>query len=184
MLSDELKLETKRLILRPVKLNDAKDMFEYASDELTTRYVLFERHETLAQSKEIIKTVFLTRKERGLPVSWALELKASGKMIGTCGFTPARFDNFELGYILNSAYWRQGYMFEAASAILAYAFHTYGVRRLEVRHLAENIASQALINKLDFIYEGRKVAQTTNKQGSFSDILEYRLLKEEYEKRA
>lgn len=58
------------------------------------------------------------------------------------------------------------------------------MRRLEVRHLAENIASQALINKLDFIYEGRKVAQTTNKQGSFSDILEYRLLKEEYEKRA
>ena len=37
-LAENRVVETKRLLLRPVTLDDAEDMFEYSSDEENTRY--------------------------------------------------------------------------------------------------------------------------------------------------
>lgn len=176
-------LETKRLILRPVTLEDAADMYQYASDEATTRLVLFDRHLNLEMTQEVIKELFLKRPLKNIPTSYALVLKSTSKMIGTCDFFPSRFDNYELGFILNKAYWRQNYMYEAASEILRYAFEEFGVRRMEVRHLKENIASKALIEKLGFILEGIKKEQVILADGTVSDIYDYRLLKEEYNAR-
>lgn len=177
-------LETDRLVLRAVQREDALDMFEYASDFETTQYVLFDRHLDLAMTKEIIEEVFLKRPEKNMPTSYALVLKDSNKMIGTCDFFPSRYDNHEMGFILNKAYWRQNYMYEAAEKILEYAFSEYGVRRMEIRHVASNLASAALIKKLGFILEGIKKSQVILEDGSISDIYEYRLLKEEFDERA
>ena len=176
-------LETDRLILRAVQREDALDMFEYASDLQTTQYVLFDRHLDLAMTKEIIEEVFLKRPEKNMPTSYALVLKNSNKMIGTCDFFPSHYDNYEMGFILNKAYWRQNYMYEAAEKILEYAFNEYGVRRMEIRHVASNVASAALIKKLGFILEGVKKSQVILEDGSISDIYEYRLLKEEFDER-
>ncbi len=39
--AENQRIETECLILRPVTLADAEDMYEYASDEETVRYVFF-----------------------------------------------------------------------------------------------------------------------------------------------
>ena len=51
-------LEGDRIFLRPVGLADAPDMFEYASDEETTRFV-FETHRDRAMTEEAIANYFL-----------------------------------------------------------------------------------------------------------------------------
>jgi ribosomal-protein-alanine N-acetyltransferase len=51
-------MEGERILLRPVSLKDAEDMFEYTSDEETTRFI-YEQHEDLNKTKEVIANYFM-----------------------------------------------------------------------------------------------------------------------------
>lgn len=51
LLSFHNQLDGKRILLRPVVLSDAKDMYEYASDEETVRFV-FEKHQDIAETRK------------------------------------------------------------------------------------------------------------------------------------
>lgn len=174
-------LETQRLILRPVSILDVKDMYEYASDFEVVENVTFPVHDSLDVTSKTIENVFLNRPEKGNPEAFAIVLKDSGKMIGTCDFFKGYGDDtFEMGYILNKFFWRQGLMYEAAKEVLRYAFEDYGVRRMIIRHHSENIKSQGLIEKLGFIYEGEMRKAIRNKHNGYSNLKFYSLLKEEY----
>lgn len=173
-------IETERLILRAVSLNDIDDMFEYASDEETVQEVTFPAHTSKEMTKESIKEVFIKRPEKGNPEAFAIVLKDSNKMIGTCDFFKGYgSDTFEMGYILNKNYWRKGYAFEAAQAVLNYAFNEFGVRKMMIRHLSENVKSEGLITKLGFVYEGELRKAVINKQGTYSNLKMYSMFKEE-----
>ena len=51
-------MEGERIILRPVSLDDAEDMYEYTSDEETTRF-LYEPHKDLNETKNVIANYFV-----------------------------------------------------------------------------------------------------------------------------
>ncbi|TFG83796.1 MAG: N-acetyltransferase, partial [Erysipelotrichales bacterium] len=98
-------IETNRLILRPIKLEDADDLFAYASDEEVVRLLSWPKHENVAQSATSIREHFLTRPERGVPEAYAIVSKADHKMIGTVDVHTVRFgDVGEIGYVLNRHY--------------------------------------------------------------------------------
>ena len=82
------KIETERLILRPITLDDAADMFAYCSDPETIKYLTFKQHESVEASREVIAKFFLERPQNGVPEAYAIVLKKNGKMIGTgrCSF--------------------------------------------------------------------------------------------------
>ena len=54
--------QTKRLVLAPVTIDDAPDMFEYASNPENAYYV-FETNKSLQDTKDIIQKIFI---ENGL----------------------------------------------------------------------------------------------------------------------
>lgn len=173
-------LETNRLILRAVDLGDVDDMYEYASDAETVRDVSFPAHENKEVTRASINEIFLKRSEKGNPEAFAIVIKETGKMIGTCDFFKGYgSDTFEMGYILNKKYWRQGYAYEAARAVLEFAFNQFGVRRMIIRHLSENNKSEGLIRKLGFVYEGELRKAVSNKMGNYSDLKMYSMFKEE-----
>ena len=173
------RLETNRLILRAVSLADAADMHEYASDQKVTDFTAFPKHESLAETQSIIRTLFLSKPSQSKPESFAIVLKENNKMIGTCDFWPVQGDAcFEMGYVLNASYWNQGIMSEASQAVLDFAFGDYGVRRMELCHLEHNLASQKVALKLGFVYEGRK-RKALKFKNDYKDLLIYGLLKEE-----
>ena len=60
-------LNTERLILRAVTLDDAQDMFEYASQDQVVRFTTFPAHKDVEGSKEAIKEFFLKRPSRSWP---------------------------------------------------------------------------------------------------------------------
>lgn len=71
-------IETKRLLLRPVTLDDAEAMFEYASDRENTRYT-FPTNQSLEETKSNIAQFYLAN-----PLGrWGIELKSNGQFIGT-----------------------------------------------------------------------------------------------------
>ena len=86
--ADLPELETERLLLRRMRLDDAEAMFAYASDPEVTRYVLFDTHRSIEDSREFLR--FATEGyERGDFGGWGLLLKDSGVFIGPAASTPA-----------------------------------------------------------------------------------------------
>lgn len=168
-------IDTQRLLLRPVCLADAVDMFEYASDAETVRFV-FDQHQTLDETKETISHFFMKE-----PLGkYAIELKEESKMIGTIDIRPDfTHKKSELGYILNRHYWGKGYMTEAAESLVALAFNELGMEKVLAMHDLRNPASARVMLRLGMQHEGVLRHHQFHK-GEFVDMAIYGILKEEY----
>lgn len=173
-------IETERFKLRAVNIDDAKDMYEYASDQETVQYTTFPAHTSVENSKENIEKFFLTRPAEGKPESFAVVDKATNQMIGTCDFWPkADKGHWEMGYVINKKYWGQGVMSEVAKAVLAYAFENYDIDVMHLKHVTENIASGKVALKLGFTMTGTDSLGTMTAAGKTEATL-YELRKEDY----
>ena len=102
-------LEGERIRLRPMTIDDAQDLYEFTSDEETTRFI-YEPHTDLSQAENVIGNYYLKE-----PIEkYAVALKDSDKLIGIVEFRAHSHNhNGELGYTLNRQYWGKGYMTEA-----------------------------------------------------------------------
>lgn len=137
-------LETKRLLLRPVSFLDAKDMFEYSSDDQTTEFV-FERHQTIEDTKQAIAEYFMAS-----PLGkYGIELKDQHKMIGTVDLRVAmKIGVAELGYILNKKHWGLGYIPEACQCLLNLGFSDLDLVRIKALHDKRNVNSGRVMEKI------------------------------------
>jgi ribosomal-protein-alanine N-acetyltransferase len=78
-------LSTRRLLLRPLVLEDAPAMFAYASDPEITRYVTWPAHRTLDDSLAFLQSVVDAYRQNQV-APWGVVLRSPGVLIGTCGF--------------------------------------------------------------------------------------------------
>jgi len=176
-------LETARLRLRRFSPDDAADVFEYASDQETTRHVFWRPHASLHETMEFLnRQVQLAR--NGEVCSWAVEHKADRKTIGTCGFAWWRPDHgkAEIAYALSRKYWNQGLTTEAVNACIAWGFEKLELNRIEARCMPENIASERVMQKCGLRCEGT-LRQTMMVKGQYIDLKMYAILRGEWEQR-
>lgn len=172
---------TERLTLRKMRASDAADMFEYASLEEVTKYLLWSPHESLDYTKSFLK--FLVKKyKKGEYLDYGIELREEKKLIGTCGFVSVDTDNkkAEIGYVLNPAYQGNGYAVEAVKAVIDYAFCVLSLNRVEARVMQGNAPSINLLEKIGMTFEGRGREELFVK-GNFADVLHYAYVKEKTE---
>ncbi|OOF02124.1 N-acetyltransferase [Salinivibrio sp. MA427] len=87
----------------------------------------------------------------GESLEWAVMDQATNKVIGTCGLHSFsdNGDSCEVGCLLNSSYWRKGYMYEALILLFSHA-KSLGIEKLYADIDEGNFRSQALFNKLGF----------------------------------
>lgn len=173
-------LSTERLILRKIKVSDAEDMFEYAHLEATTKYLTWRPHPNVNYTKEYLEYLS-TRYAVGDFYDWAVILKKTGKMIGTCGFT--RFDlpnnSAEIGYVLNPAYHGYGLATEAAHEVIRFGFDGLKLHRIEARHIPGNDASHRVMQKLGMRTDGiLREAYLIN--GSYKSIVVCSVLRSDF----
>ena len=170
-------LETPRLILRPLCLGDARDLFAYARDEQVSRHVLWDTHESLRQSREFLRGA-LRQYRRGQPGSFAIVLKESGRMIGTVGFMWINLDHRsgEVGYSLNRDYWNRGLMTEALRQVVAFGFDTLRLNRIEAQHEVDNPASGRVMAHVGMRFEG-VLRQRLKNKGRYVDVALYSILR-------
>ena len=173
-------LSTDRLLLRKIKLNDAPDMYEYSKDADVTKYLLWDPHPNVEHTRNYIDYL-QDRYRDGKYYDWAIVLKSSGKMIGTCGFSAinAEHRSAEVGYVLNPAFRGQGYAGEALSAVLEFAFRRMQLNRVEAKCVAENESSERVMQKVGMTFEGIARSALFIK-GQYRDIKIYSLLRTEY----
>ena len=179
--SKSIMISTDRLVLRPIVRGDAQDIYEIFSDRQVMKFYDFMPFESIERAKQQVE-FFTTGFEQKTMLRWGIELKESGKLIGTCGFFNFNEDALkaELGYELNSSYQGKGIMTEAIGAILEFIFKGTGINRIEAYVEPENIPSQKLLEKLGFTKEGtlRKFERC---RGELIDICVFGLLRNETE---
>lgn len=149
------KIETERLILRRMRVSDAKDMYDYARRDEVTRYLLWAPHDSLEYTCNYLRQV-----EKGYRADsfhdFGVVFKENNKLIGTCGF--ARIDHAnstaEVGYVLNPDYWGMGIAAEALDAVIRMGFEKQKFNRIEARYMADNTRSRRVMEKCGMKYEG------------------------------
>lgn len=147
-------IETDRLLLRNISLEDASDMYEYAKKPDVGPRAGWPPHKSIEETKVVIGLFKANAQRTGLGV-FSIILKDSGKMIGTIEIYN-RVGNYkaELGYCLNPDYWGQGYTVEASKAILKWAFEYLHLKRVQVGLFPDNRQSERVCQKLQMFYEG------------------------------
>jgi len=156
-------LETERLILRQIKMEDAADYFALRTDPRVTIYTNRETPQSIEDVHKLIKTIdeWIATNEK---IAWAIVEKGEGKgagekgdgkFIGTLSFhkTDRKHHRAEIGYQLVFEYWKKGYMNEAVKAAVAYAFNGMNLHSIEARVNELNAASIRVLEKNNFVKE-------------------------------
>lgn len=139
-------IQTERLILRELTLDDASDLFLHFSDPEVTRFMDIDPLEDEQEAKNIINWHF---KDSGC--RWGMF--KDGALIGTCGYHRLQNKQAEMGYDLAAAYWGQGYMKESLEALIGFGFSTMGLGMIEAEVERENERSIGLLKRLGFAYD-------------------------------
>lgn len=144
-------LETKRLVLRPFKESDAKDVYTYAKDDQVALIAGWPPHSSVEESLEIIKTVFM---QDGV---FALTLKGEDRAIGMIGIILGEKSNFpitdnegEISYWLGTPYWGKGLMPEATKEVMRYGFENLELTDIWSGYYDGNSKSNSVQNKCGF----------------------------------
>jgi ribosomal-protein-alanine N-acetyltransferase len=148
-------LETERLILRQMTLEDADFIFQHFSASAVSQYLMDEPPMTeYAQALEIIE--FYLEPEGKTHNRWVIIRKSDRQPIGTCGFHKwdKRYFRAEIGYDLSPSFWGQGYMMESMRAVISNGFEQMGLNRIEALVYVENHRSIQLLQRLGFKQEG------------------------------
>ena len=172
-------VETERLLLRPVTLNDAEAMFEYASDRENTRYT-FPTNQSLEETKNNIAQFYLAN-----PLGrWEIELKSNGQFIGTIDLHKIDpvLKKAAIGYIINQKYWNQGLTTEANRAVIELAFEKIGMNKLTALHDKANPASGRVMEKsgMHYSHDEEYAALDLHEEDRIVTRTHYILTKEDY----
>ena len=148
-------LECDRVILRKMDRSFADDMFEYASNPAVTKYLTWDVHPNRRFSYNYLGYVN-SRYRTGEFFDWAITMRDSGKMIGSCGFTRFNFSSYsaEIGFVLNPKYWGYSIAPEASRRVIRFGFDTLELHRIEARYMENNIQSRRVMEKSGMTFEG------------------------------
>ena len=144
-------LETERLILRPFTLDDAEGLYAYASHPEVGPPAGWKPHESVEESREVIRTIFLPSD------TLAVVRRADGRLIGSAGFvdrhrTELGTPSEEIGYSLARDCWGQGLIPEAVRAIIRHAFTQLDYQALWAAYYDGNRKSKRVMLKCGMTY--------------------------------
>lgn len=172
-------IQTARLRLRPFEKGDLDDVHAYASDLDTVRFMDWGPN-TPEVTAERLRIALEEQAAWPRPeVSLAVEAAEAGRVIGSVRLGLDRAGGADFGYVLGSPWWRRGYAYEAASALLAVAFGALELHRVWATCDARNLGSIALLEKLGLRREGLLRHDRRGRDG-WRDTCVYAVLREEW----
>ena len=145
-------LTTERLTLRQLVINDEQEIFTLRSDSEINKYLDRQISNTINDARNLINKI-----TKNNSLYWAITLSDKNILVGTiCLFGFDENDKCEIGYELLTNFQGQGIMKEAAEKVIAYAFNTIKVQKIEAFFHRDNQRSIKLLEKLSFIKNSTK----------------------------
>jgi RimJ/RimL family protein N-acetyltransferase len=174
------KLETERLVLRPLELSDAEAVRQLAGDRAIAENTISIPHPYEAGMAEewISGRQEMFENQKG--VTLAITLKSDGTLIGAMSLMDLHVGHrAELGYWVGRPYWGQGFCTEGGEAMIRYGFEQLGLVRIHASHFGSNPASGKVLTKLGMRHEGRQ-RHHVKKWDRLEDLELYGLLREDW----
>lgn len=148
-------MQNARILLRPWLESDAEALYKYASDPDVGERAGWPPHQSVEESREVIRTVFAGE------TTWAIVLKETGEAIGAMGYMPvcelnlpARPGEPLVGYWIGKPYWNQGLCTEALRLMLEHIRRNTDYASLISSHFVDNPASGRVMEKCGFLPTG------------------------------
>ena len=142
-------LETERLLLRGMTIDDVDPLLTIFSDPVVMRSFggqLFDRE----QMEQWVRRNLAHQDRYGYGL-FTVVLEEDGEIVGDCGLEHLEIDGVpqvEVGYDFRSDYWGRGLATEAATAVRDFAFLDVGLERLISLIRCDNVASCRVAEKV------------------------------------
>jgi RimJ/RimL family protein N-acetyltransferase len=160
-LPSSARLETERLVLRPLSLDDLDDIARFVADPETMRYIGTGGARTREQARASLEWMVETFERQGFG-HFAVERKEDGALVGRSGLNvwdPTDWSitrlgeangpvEIEIAYLFGRDYWGRGYATEAAAAVRDWALGELGFDRLIALIYPDNARSISVAEKL------------------------------------
>ncbi|MGH3646711.1 MAG: GNAT family N-acetyltransferase [Micromonosporaceae bacterium] len=154
-MSPEVVLETDRLILRRLTLDDLDALCELDSDPEVMRFLDNGEATPRETVERELRALLETYRRHPGYGRWAAIEKAAGAFLGWFELQPGKGhpdDEPELGYRLRRAVWGRGYATEGSRALVAKAFTELGARRVFAETMFVNTGSRRVMEKTGLRY--------------------------------
>lgn len=176
-------LETNRLVLRRLTINDSKEMFNnWASSKEVCKFLSWPAHENIETTKSILN-IWIEKYNNFTFYQWGIVIKATNELIGTisCVNFKERLREIEVGYCIGKKWWNKGYTSEALARLIEFFFKEVNANRIVAIHDTNNPNSGKVMLKCNMKKEGILRMAMQNSQNEYCDVAIYSILKKEYE---
>jgi len=148
-------IETERLTLKPLVINDSDSLLGIFSDPEVMRYWNTAPWTTIQDAIDFINESNDSM-QRQESLILGVYLKSTGELAGKCMLFSYDKESkrAEIGFGLGRSCWGKGYISEAGEALVQYAFNSLGLRRIEAEIDPDNQSSAKALEKLGFSREG------------------------------
>jgi ribosomal-protein-alanine N-acetyltransferase len=163
-------LETERLTLRALNLDDAKAIFGLRTNKDVNEFIDRKKPNNLSEARAFIDRISkLTETNKG--IFWVIESKSNHQLIGTIGLRnfEDEEDYAEIGYELDPNYQQKGFMSEAFKEVIDFGFTEMELKNIEAFTHKNNMDSIALLEKQRFVFHPER------RDEGFENNISYRL---------
>ena len=176
----KIRLETDRLVLREVPMDDRSRFFEIFSDKKVLRYTDRAITPTLDEAIIFLKDC-QNRAEKKLHFFLGVFQKNSDKLLGILSLyhIDLKHSFASLGILLASEYWRKGFMSEALLRFLEFYFVELKFNRVEAQTFVNNHPAVKFFENLKFKNEGT-LRENFKIEGKFENSYLFSMLKADY----
>ena len=147
-------IETKNYLLRPARLNDAEDMFEYYKQSKVVEYLPMSSHKTVSDTRRFIKSFFIDNYNQGKIGHFAVVDKSNNKVIGNIGLNNVYKSDTEgeIGICINPIYWGHDIATELGKEVIKFAFTSTNIKRIVANTYENNKRTRKSLKHLNLKY--------------------------------
>ena len=176
-------IETKNYLLRPARLNDAEDMFEYYIQSKVVEYLPMSSHKTVSDTRRFIKSFFIENYKQGKIGHFAVVDKSNNKVIGNIGLNNVYKSDTEgeIGICINPIYWGHDIATELGKEVIKFAFTSTNIKRIVANTYENNKRTRKSLKHLNLKYYktyNKKIVK--GMKITYVKCDSYRILKSEY----
>lgn len=164
-------IETDRMVIRDLTVNDVNDMQDILGDEETMKNC--EPVCTIEKTADFLQTFCIGKRGAVAAVH-----KETAKVIGYILFNGFDEGVYEIGWFFNRNFWGQGFAYESCKAAIDYAFDKMNAHKVFAETI-DGIKSVHLMKKLGMKSEGIQRSQTKDNSGNWADLYLYGILSED-----
>ena len=160
-----MNITTNRLIIRNFRLSDAEDLYCILGDTETMQYL--EPAYSFEKTRQFLQNFCIAKNG-----AFAVEHIKTGKVIGYLLFNECQKSVYEIGWIINKSFWRQGFAYEACAKLISYAFSEMNVDKI-IGETIDTCKAVRLMKKLGMKLEEIQKNATNDSNGNLTNMYVY-----------